>query len=101
MFGLRDSDIEYITKQVEMISNIEKVSIFGSRAKGTYRENSDIDIVVYGNNIDKPLIFRLYEILEEDAPYPFFVDIVDYTSADEVLKSEIDKYSVVLYVRNS
>ncbi len=100
MCGLKESDINYIVKQVQEIVEINKVSVFGSRAKGTYRENSDIDIVVYGTNLNKSLLYRLYELLEENAPYPFFVDIVDYESADEILKKEIDLNSVVLYVRS-
>lgn len=99
MCGLKESDINYIIKQVQTIGEIEKVSIFGSRAKGTYRENSDVDIVVYGTNINKSLLYKLYELLEENAPYPFFVDIVNYESADEILKKEIDLNNVVLYVR--
>ncbi len=99
MCGLKESDINYIVKQVQEIVEIKKISIFGSRAKGTYRENSDIDIVVYGANVTKSLLYRLYELLEENAPYPFFVDIVDYKSSDEILKKEIDLNSVVLYER--
>ncbi len=99
MYGLKDSDINYIIKQVQGIEEIEKVSIFGSRAKGTYRENSDIDIVVYGKDMNKSLIYRLYELLEENAPYPFFVDIVDYQLADEILKREIDFNSIAVYIK--
>lgn len=95
MYGLKESDINYIIKQVE---GIEKVSLFGSRAKGTYRENSDIDIAIYGNYVSKTL---LYKLLEEKAPYPFFVDVVAYEFADEVLKEEIDLNSVVLYMKSS
>ncbi len=98
MLDLRDSDIEYIISQIKDIPNIKKLAVFGSRAKGTDRENSDIDIVVYGN-IDKSLIFKLHELLEENAPYPFFVDIVSYKNADELLKTEIDKNNIVLFER--
>lgn len=98
MYGLKESDINYIIKQVE---GIEKVSLFGSRAKGTYRENSDIDIAIYGNYVSKTLLYKLYELLEEKAPYPFFVDVVAYEFADEVLKEEIDLNSVVLYMKSS
>ncbi|MFV0518761.1 MAG: nucleotidyltransferase domain-containing protein [Lachnospirales bacterium] len=97
MYGLKESDVNYIIKQVQKIDDIEKVSIFGSRAKCTYRENSDIDIVVYGTNINKSLLYKLYELLEENAPYPFFVDIVHYESSDEILRKEVDLNSIVIY----
>lgn len=32
--------------------DIQKVSLFGSRAKGTYTERSDIDIAVSGGDCD-------------------------------------------------
>ncbi len=91
--------MNYIIKQVKGVDEIEKVSIFGSRAKGSYRENSDIDIVFYGNGINKSLIYKLYELLEENAPYPFFVDILSYELADEVLKEEIDLNNITIYTK--
>ncbi|MFV0441819.1 MAG: nucleotidyltransferase domain-containing protein [Lachnospirales bacterium] len=100
MYGLKESDINYIIKQVQKIDEIKKVSIFGSRAKGTYRENSDLDMVVYGMHVSKPLLYKLYELLEENAPYPFFVDIVHYESSDKILKKEIEVSSVVVYKRD-
>lgn len=99
MCGLKESDIDYIIKQVQGIDEIEKVSIFGSRSKGIFRENSDIDIVIYGTYINKSLLYKLYELLEENAPYPFFVDIVHYESSDEILRKEIDVNNVVVYAR--
>lgn len=99
MCGLKESDVVYIINQVKNIDKIERLAIFGSRARGNHRQNSDIDIVVYGGGIDKALIYRLYEVLEENAPYPYFVDIVSYDMADDVLKKEIDLNSVILYVK--
>ncbi len=99
MFGLRAKDIEFITNQSKEIEEVEKVAIFGSRAKNMYKENSDIDIVVYGEQVNKKTLYFLYEKLEENAPYPFFVDIVNYEKANELLKKEIDDSSIVIYQR--
>ncbi len=97
MLGLRDNDIEYIINQVKEINEIEKVVVFGSRAKGINKYNSDIDIVVYGEGISKRLIFKLYELLEENAPYPYLTYIVHYEKANDVSKKEINDNNVVLY----
>ncbi len=99
MLGLSDSDIEYINRQFINYSNIDKVSIFGSRANGSCSHNSDIDIVIYGDDIDYKMIFKLHELLEEKAPYPFFVDIVSYQSANDILKKEIDSNHIVIYTK--
>ena len=48
-FGLLDTEIENIHKIFSQNQEIEKVIIFGSRAKGNYRNNSDIDLVIFGN----------------------------------------------------
>ncbi len=73
MFGLRKVDIDFIIKEVKKVNKIDRVAIFGSRAREEYKDNSDIDIVLFGKNIDKRDILKLYELLEENAPYPFFV----------------------------
>ena len=49
MYGLSDIVIADIRSVLERHANIEKAIIFGSRAKGTYSEGSDIDIAVIGN----------------------------------------------------
>jgi uncharacterized protein len=35
---------------------VEKVYLFGSRARGDYRDNSDIDIALVGNQIRKSVM---------------------------------------------
>lgn len=37
--------------------DIEKIILFGSRARGTHTKRSDIDIVIYGGNFD--LFYRI------------------------------------------
>ncbi len=40
------------------VPNIDKVSLYGSRATGKYKDNSDIDLVLYGD-IEKAKADRL------------------------------------------
>lgn len=44
MFGLSEETIEEISSVFKHYDNIDKVVIFGSRAKGNYRSGSDIDL---------------------------------------------------------
>ena len=73
--------------------NIDKVILFGSRARGDYRRTSDIDLAVYGGNFDR---FAL-DVNEETSTLLQF-DIVD---ADRKMQPEllesIEKEGVVLY----
>ena len=51
MYGLSDTVITDICSVFRCFPNIDKVLIFGSRAKGTYSEGSDIDLAAVGENI--------------------------------------------------
>lgn len=73
--------------------NIDKIILFGSRARGDFKEKSDIDIAVYGEKCGK---FAMD--LEEKCPTLLKFDIVDLKKpvAYELLNS-IEKEGVVLY----
>lgn len=97
-FGLKDSDLDYIKKSLEKFSEIEKAVIFGSRAKGNYKPGSDVDIAIYGENIDFDTVSALHAMLEEEGPLPYFFDIVDYTHlTHENLKEHIDRVGKVIF----
>ena len=55
---------------------ITTVGLFGSRATGTYRDNSDIDLVLYGP-LSAADIDRIYTLFEE-SPLPIKVDVVAF-----------------------
>lgn len=75
---------------------IEKVGLFGSRATGLYRSNSDIDLVVYGL-IDEKTIDRIFTLLE-DSNLPFKTDIQAYDLVKYLpLKKHIDTNMVLLF----
>ena len=73
--------------------SISKIILFGSRARGTNTERSDIDIAVYGGDFDscywdvkeKTHTLLMFDIIQADAPI-----------SDE-LKKEIEKDGVVIY----
>ncbi|HRT67609.1 MAG TPA: nucleotidyltransferase domain-containing protein, partial [Bacteroidota bacterium] len=74
--------------------------IFGSRAKGTNKQASDIDIAIKCDNSKFNKRGNLLSRFEE-SNLPFFVDIIDYNSITEnELKMQIDFYGVVFYKKN-
>lgn len=75
------------------IHGIQKVILFGSRARGTNRERSDVDLAVSGGNIRD---FRFD--LEEEAQTLLMFDVVDldHHISDE-LQKEIERDGVVIY----
>jgi predicted nucleotidyltransferase len=70
-----------------------KVILFGSRAKGTNSERSDIDIAVMGGDFE-----GFYWETKENVHSLLSFDIVDLnTNVSEELKKEIDKDGVLIY----
>ncbi len=59
MFGLSDNTIEEITGVFRQHPEIDKVLIFGSRAKGCYREGSDIDLALFGDKINRRILLKI------------------------------------------
>ena len=73
--------------------SISKIILFGSRARGTNTERSDIDIAVYGGDFD-----NFYWDVKEKIHSLLMFDIIqaDKTISDE-LKKEIEKDGVIIY----
>ena len=76
--------------------SVTKIILFGSRARGTNTERSDIDIAVYGGNFD-----GFYWDVKEKINSLLMFDIVqaDSSISDELIK-EIEKDGVVIYEKN-
>ena len=97
-FGLRDEDISFIINTFRQFDEIEKAAIFGSRAKGTYKPGSDVDIALWGKEVNFTTIARVHAILEDESPMPYFFDIVDYSTLNhQALKDHIDRVGIVVY----
>lgn len=90
---------EVIEKIVELCRSYSanRVILFGSRAKGTALERSDIDIAVSG-------VIRFPELREEieNLPTLFSVDIVNMdTCTNSLLLEDIGKYGKKIYEKIS
>ncbi|HOI32814.1 MAG TPA: nucleotidyltransferase domain-containing protein, partial [Bacteroidales bacterium] len=53
MFGLDEDLRSNFNKIFASFPEIEKVIIYGSRAKGNYREGSDIDLCLVGDDLNE------------------------------------------------
>ncbi|WP_205596303.1 nucleotidyltransferase domain-containing protein [Modicisalibacter sp. 'Wilcox'] len=88
MFGLPESTIEAIRGALAACPGLEKTVIYGSRAKGTCRPGSDIDLVLYGD-VSESDVLRLLDRLDAlNTPYLF--DVIRYRDIDsEALREHI------------
>ena len=100
-YGLKKEDTEYIKNKLKEFKEIEKAVIFGSRAKGNYKKTSDVDIAIFGRNIDIDTISRLHAELEELSPMPYMFDIVSFNDIENKdLKEHIERVGKVIYIRS-
>lgn len=73
--------------------SITKIILFGSRARGTNTERSDIDIAVYGGDFD-----GFYWEVKENTHSLLMFDIVQADAAiSDELKQEIEKDGITIY----
>lgn len=74
-----------------VIKNNDKYNfkLFGSRAKGTYKNNSDIDLAIFGN-VNKDDEFKIRNELDElDIIYKIDLVFVNEKTKKELLESII------------
>lgn len=94
VFGLPEKIIQAIVYELGKYKEIEQAILFGSRARGDFRPNSDIDIAVYHKG---KLPAGLYSRLDE-ASGIYKIDLVDMQSLDnEKLRSNIVQQGIVIY----
>ncbi len=97
MFGLSDKTIEKIEQVFESNPKVAKALVFGSRAKANYKEGSDIDIAVKGQDLNFNDVLDLTGKLDNlDLPYK--IDLINYHTINEAdLKDHIDRVRIELY----
>jgi len=90
--GIRKELLESIIGLAEK-HDIEKLYLFGSRARGDYRERSDIDLAAAGGRVSD---FCLD--VEEETPTLLFFDVVNLDNPiNEGLQNELDRDGILLY----
>ncbi len=99
-FGLSKNIIDSLIKVFSKYPEIEKACIFGSRARGDYKHNSDIDIVLYGNNLTHTLNTKIFYNLE-DLYLIYSIDLINFNSLkdDDKLKENIIIEGVEIYAK--
>lgn len=90
--GIREQVLREISDFAKKYK-VEKVILFGSRARGDFKRTSDIDIAVSGGNFDR---FAL-DVDEETSTLLKF-DIVDLDKEmQDALRESIEREGVLLY----
>lgn len=76
--------------------DVEKIILFGSRARGTHTERSDIDIAVIGGDFD-----AFYWSIKDKVNSLLSFDVVDFDNGiSDELKNEIERDGVIIYEKS-
>lgn len=72
--GLTKADIQKINSVFDAHTNIEKVILYGSRAMGTFKPYSDIDLTLVGTHISLTQLNEIENKLDE-LYLPYKIDL--------------------------
>ena len=97
-FGLPQRTIDELISYFKNKPEIELVKIFGSRAKNTYRNGSDIDFAIWSNDAEQ--FFRIAGELD-DLPTPYKFDVINYkTLTHKGMQNSIDNDGIIFYKKS-
>lgn len=95
--GLTTEEEKTIAAVFAQVPAIERAVLFGSRAMGLARSNSDVDIALYGEKLGLPDILYTASLLE-DTPLPYQFDLISYASITSPdLLEHIRQYGKEMY----
>lgn len=96
-FGLKEEIIEQINGVFSKYRQIEKVIIYGSRAKGNYRNGSDIDLTLKGSDLNLSVICQIsLELDDLLLPYTFDLSVYKQISNPDLIR-HIERVGIVFY----
>ncbi len=98
-YGLKATEIVAIQNVFKLFPNLNKVVIYGSRAKGNYRPGSDIDLTLQGKNLDYQDLVAIENSLD-DLLLPYTIDLSIYHLIENSdLIDHINRVGVEFYLR--
>jgi predicted nucleotidyltransferase len=98
-FGLPHTTTYTIRQILAGVPAVEKAVIYGSRAKGTHRPGSDIDLTLFGQGLDLDRLGQIATALDESS-IPYQVDLSLFDHIDHAgLREHIERVGQVFYRR--
>jgi len=96
-YGLSTSDLSKIFSVLKKYEEVDEVIIFGSRVKGNYKEYSDIDLTITGENVSQRMLFKIKIDLDSlNLPYIFDLNLKNKISNPDLL-DHIDRIGKTFY----
>lgn len=98
-FGLPDNVLPSIANVMAGVGSVKRAVIYGSRAKGYYRPNSDIDIMLEGEGITLSDLAAIDSKID-DLLLPWQIDLAARCRvSSQALLDEVDCWGKVFFER--
>jgi predicted nucleotidyltransferase len=97
---LPQETVDRITGVLARFPDVEQAILFGSRAKGTYKPGSDIDLALSGAGLNWRMMGKLYDALDDLLlPYRFSLIVYD-ENTDTDVAAHIRRVGIPLFHTN-
>ena len=93
MYGIKKEIFNDIIGVFKKFDSIEKVYLFGSRARGDFKDTSDIDLAIDSKS---DVVLKLLGELEELICILTF-DVVNINEIGQKLKDNIERDKIIIY----
>lgn len=99
MYGLTDSELQELRSLFAQYKEIDRVILYGSRAKGNYKPFSDVDITLVGRELTRSHLNNLSSKLNDSSlPYNFDISILHQLKNPELLE-HIQRRGITIYTK--
>ncbi len=99
-FGLSEITIKKISDVFAKHPEVTKVVLYGSRAKGNYKNGSDIDLTLKGDGLTLSQVYAIEnEIDDLLLPYSFDISIFKQISNPDLVE-HINRVGLVFYEKS-
>ena len=100
-YGLSETTIRKIRSVLREYPQVEKAMLYGSRAKGNFKNGSDIDLSLRGRNLTLTVLYKILDDLDELwLPYTIDLSIFHQISDPDVI-DHIQRVGVTFYDRDA
>jgi len=100
-FGLQSETIHRIQSVFADFPKIKTAVLYGSRAKGNFKNGSDIDLTLKTLNNNFPSLIKLDLALDElDLPYTFDLSVYENINNPDLIE-HINRVGVIFYTKES
>lgn len=99
-YGLKPEVITRIAQILAAHPEVEQAVLYGSRAKGTHKTGSDIDLTLKGEMLSLPQLLKMENELD-DLLLPYKIDLSIFHALDNPdLIDHINRVGVVFYSKS-